>query len=226
MFFISEISDPSELIMYARISACMKLRELLTKKRSPEPPAHLMGPWVCWRSPTDSSLRLRAWREIASCHVLQTVHRLKSQIANCKAFPYCKKRSKSQFRIAQFVIWTPCLSKLGSTPTPWSAPFWDHGLDPPLSTVNPMLEGFSVSGAPLLGFGLADHARPRGRGRTLLADCQIVAESQRWKWGSDLDPHRQPHFRLKPGFEWKFLLRRTWLRQKLLPLQFPGLSLP
>ena len=30
---------------------------------------------------------------------------------------------------------------------------------------------------------------------------------------------------LQPG-QWKFLLRRTWSDQKLLPLQFPGLSLP
>ena len=51
-------------------------------------------------------------------------------------------------------------------------------------------------------------------------------------WGSDFDPHPQPQnsllriFRLKPGLEWKFLLRRTWSGQKLLPLQFPELSLP
>ena len=35
-------------------------------------------------------------------------------------------------------------------------------------------------------------------------------------WGSDFDPHPQPQnsllmiFRLQPGLEWKFLLRRTW----------------
>ena len=45
-------------------------------------------------------------------------------------------------------------------------------------------------------------------------------------------PHPQPQnsllrtFRLQPGLEWKFLLRRTWSGAKLLPLQFPGLSLP
>ena len=34
-------------------------------------------------------------------------------------------------------------------------------------------------------------------------------------------------FCLQPGFEWKLLLRRTCCRGKnLLPLQFPGLSLP
>ena len=50
--------------------------------------------------------------------------------------------------------------------------------------------------------------------------------------GSDFDPHPQPQssllriFRLQPGLEWKFLLRRTWSGQKLLPLQFPGLSIP
>ena len=33
-------------------------------------------------------------------------------------------------------------------------------------------------------------------------------------------------FRLQPGPEWKSLLRRTWSGQKLLPLQFRGLSLP
>ena len=51
-------------------------------------------------------------------------------------------------------------------------------------------------------------------------------------WGSDFDPH--PHtknsllkdFCLRPGLEWKFLLRRTWSGQKLRPLQFPGVSLP
>ena len=45
-------------------------------------------------------------------------------------------------------------------------------------------------------------------------------------------PHPPPQnsllriFRLQPGLERKFLLRRTWSGQKLLPLQFPGLSLP
>ena len=52
-------------------------------------------------------------------------------------------------------------SKLGSTPTPWSDPFRDHGPNPPLSAGNPMNQGFSVSGAPFFGFGLADHA-PKG----------------------------------------------------------------
>ena len=33
-------------------------------------------------------------------------------------------------------------------------------------------------------------------------------------------------FCLHPGLKWKFLLRRIWLGQKLLPLQFPELSLP
>ena len=33
-------------------------------------------------------------------------------------------------------------------------------------------------------------------------------------------------FCLRPGLEWKFLLRRTWSGQKLLPLRFPGLPLP
>ena len=33
-------------------------------------------------------------------------------------------------------------------------------------------------------------------------------------------------FCLQPGLGWKFLLRRTWSGEKLLPLQFPGLSLP
>ena len=45
-------------------------------------------------------------------------------------------------------------------------------------------------------------------------------------------PHPQPQnslpriFRLQPDLERKFLLRRTWSGQKLLPLQFPRLSLP
>ena len=56
------------------------------------------------------------------------------------------------------------LSKLGST--------LPHGLKTPLCTVNPMHEGFSVSGAPFFRFGLADPARPRprGRGRPVFAD--------------------------------------------------------
>ena len=29
-----------------------------------------------------------------------------------------------------------------------------------------------------------------------------------------------------PALGWKFLLRRTWSEQKVLPPQFPGLSLP
>ena len=43
------------------------------------------------------------------------------------------------------------------------APFRDHGLrlNLPLSAVNPMHKGFSVSGAPFFGFGLADPA-PKG----------------------------------------------------------------
>ena len=64
------------------------------------------------------------------------------------------------------------LSKIrvsGSTPTPWSGPLRDHGLNPPLSTENPRNKGFSGSGAPIFGFGLAD-PRPRGRGRPLFAD--------------------------------------------------------
>ena len=40
---------------------------------------------------------------------------------------------------------------------------WEHGLNPPLSTVNPMHKGFSASGAPLFGFVLADPA-PKGCG--------------------------------------------------------------
>ena len=38
---------------------------------------------------------------------------------------------------------------------------WDHGPNPPLSAVNPMNKGFSVSGAPFFRFGLADPA-PKG----------------------------------------------------------------
>ena len=34
----------------------------------------------------------------------------------------------------------------------------DHGLGPPLSTENPRNKGFSGSGAPIFGFGLADRA--------------------------------------------------------------------
>ena len=33
-------------------------------------------------------------------------------------------------------------------------------------------------------------------------------------------------FCLQPGLKLKFLLRRTWLEHKLLPLQFPGPLLP
>ena len=46
-------------------------------------------------------------------------------------------------------------------PRPWSGPFRDHGLNPPLSAVCPMQKGFFVSGAPFLGFGLADPAPKR-----------------------------------------------------------------
>ena len=45
-------------------------------------------------------------------------------------------------------------------PSPWSQS---------TSAVNPMLEGFSVSGEPLFGFGLAD-AEPKGGGRPLFAE--------------------------------------------------------
>ena len=69
---------------------------------------------------------------------------------------------------------TLVLTVSGSTPTPWSGPFRDHGLrpwsrKPPLSTENPRIKGFSGSGAPIFGFGLAD-PRPRGRGRPLFAE--------------------------------------------------------
>ena len=43
--------------------------------------------------------------------------------------------------------------------------------------------------------------------------------------GSNFDSNGKD-FHLQPGREWKFLLRRTWPGQKLLPLQFPELSLP
>ena len=41
---------------------------------------------------------------------------------------------------------------------PIPRPFSDHGLSPTPSTVNPMHEGASVSGAPFFGFGLAEPA--------------------------------------------------------------------
>ena len=49
----------------------------------------------------------------------------------------------------------------GSTPTPWSGPFRDHGLNPPLSIDDPRNTGFSGSGVPIFGFGLADPT-PKG----------------------------------------------------------------
>ena len=60
----------------------------------------------------------------------------------------------------------PQFTVSGSTPTPWSGPFRDHGLRPwsqsPLSTENPRNKGFSGFGAPI--------PRPRGRGRHLFAE--------------------------------------------------------
>ena len=64
---------------------------------------------------------------------------------------------------------------------------------------------------------------PLERGPKRPQKCTIV---------DNFDPHPQPQnsllraFRLQPGLEWKCFLRRTWLGQKLLSLQFPGLSLP
>ena len=55
----------------------------------------------------------------------------------------------------------PSFRVSGSTPTPWSGPSRDHGLNPALSTENPRNKGFSGSGAPIFGFGLADPA-PKG----------------------------------------------------------------
>ena len=53
------------------------------------------------------------------------------------------------------------------TPTPWSGPFRDHGLRPwsqsPSEHRKPINKGFSGSGAPIFGFGLADPA-PKGWG--------------------------------------------------------------
>ena len=60
--------------------------------------------------------------------------------------------------IVRFAIRDSVPLSSGSTPTPWSGPFWDHGLNPPLSTENPRNKGFSGSGAPIFGFGLADPA--------------------------------------------------------------------
>ena len=64
----------------------------------------------------------------------------------------------------------------------------------------------------------------------------VLSQSQKnWEgcfWGSNFHPHPQPQnsflriFHLQAGLKWKFLLRRTWSGQQLLPLQFPGLSLP
>ena len=48
-------------------------------------------------------------------------------------------------------IWEAFFSKLRFTPTPWSGPFRDHGLNTHASTANPMHEGFSMSGARFLG---------------------------------------------------------------------------
>ena len=57
---------------------------------------------------------------------------------------------------------------------------------------------------------------------------------QEWVLGSVLRLRLRPppptpeflskNFCLQPGLQWKVLLRRTWSGQKLLPLQFPGLS--
>ena len=51
------------------------------------------------------------------------------------------------------------------------------------------------------------------------------------EWGSNSHPPSQPRIPLwgflsATGLERKFLLRRIWSGQRLLPLQFPGLSLP
>ena len=70
----------------------------------------------------------------------------------------------------------PKVSNLGSTPTPWSGPFRDHGLDPPLSTVNPMHEGVPVSAAPFLDL-VSQTPRPRGKGRPLFAE-----KGKTWLW--------------------------------------------
>ena len=56
---------------------------------------------------------------------------------------------------------TSILTVFGSTPTPWSGPFRDHGLRLPLSTENPRNKGLSGSAAPIFGFGLADLS-PKG----------------------------------------------------------------
>ena len=51
------------------------------------------------------------------------------------------------------------LTVSGSTSTPWSGPFRDHGLNLPLCIENPRNFGFRGPGAPIFGFGLADLAR-------------------------------------------------------------------
>ena len=57
----------------------------------------------------------------------------------------------------------------GSTPTPWSGPVRDRGLNPPPSTESPRNKGFSGSGAHFLDL-VSQTPRPRGRGRPLFAD--------------------------------------------------------
>ena len=52
----------------------------------------------------------------------------------------------------------PPITVSGSTPSPWSGPFRDHGLNSSLSTENPRNKGFSGSGAPIFECGLADPA--------------------------------------------------------------------
>ena len=58
----------------------------------------------------------------------------------------------------------------GSTPTPWSGPFRDHGLNPPPSNRKPLeIKGFLGLERPFLDL-VSQTPRPRGRGRPLFAE--------------------------------------------------------
>ena len=86
---------------------------------------------------------------------------------------------------------------------PWSGPSRDHGPNPPLSAVNPKNKGFSVSGTSFLDL-VSQMPRPRGRGRTLLAE-EISTNCFCAKFFENPSGHGHPHQR-----SWKFAIKNLF----------------
>ena len=74
---------------------------------------------------------------------------------------YCREILLSLRRLLELQARNKKRDRSANSDLPLPMVWRDHGLNAPLSAVSPMNKGFSVSGAPFFGFGLADPA-PEG----------------------------------------------------------------